>query len=207
VLFHAIDSTWRWRVGASDAFFARYWVQALRFLARGKLADGRGAQLTADRREFRLGEPVRLRARFVDSRLAPAGDEATIALESPGQARRRVALRRNSSAAGVFDAQLADLAVGRYRAILTSPQLSGSPPSAQFSVTAPAGELARPEMDVDALVAAAESTHGKFYTIADAEGLLVDLPAGRRVPIENLPPIPIWNHWWILAAFLGCIGS
>jgi hypothetical protein len=32
-----------------------------------------------------------------------------------------------------------------------------------------------------------------------------DLPAGRRVPIQNLPPIPIWNRWWVLAAFLSCI--
>ena len=50
-----------------------------------------------------------------------------------------------------------------------------------------------------------KTTHGKFYTFADADRLLADLPAGRRVPIENLPPIPIWNRWWLLAAFLSCI--
>src|SRR5213076_3524820 len=53
VLFHAIDSTWRWRAGAGDKFFARYWVQTIRFLARGKLGKGRGVQLTTDRREYR----------------------------------------------------------------------------------------------------------------------------------------------------------
>ena len=60
-------------------------------------------------------------------------------------------------------------------------------------------------MDAAALAAAAETTHGKFYTIADADQLLADLPAGRRVPIRNLPPIPIWNRWWLLSAFLSCI--
>ena len=39
--------------------FARYWVQTIRFLARGKLTSGRGAQLTTDRREYRRGEAVR----------------------------------------------------------------------------------------------------------------------------------------------------
>ena len=43
VLFHAIDSTWRWRIGVGDVFFARYWVQTVRYLARGKLTSGRGA--------------------------------------------------------------------------------------------------------------------------------------------------------------------
>ena len=60
-------------------------------------------------------------------------------------------------------------------------------------------------MDRAALTAAAETTHGKFYTIADADRLLDELPTGRRVPIENLPPIPIWNRWWLLSLFLACI--
>jgi hypothetical protein len=60
-------------------------------------------------------------------------------------------------------------------------------------------------MDTAVLTAAAEITHGKFYTIANADRLLFDLPAGRRVPIENLPPISLWNRWWLLAAFFGCI--
>ena len=45
VLFHAIDSTWRWRLGAGDTYFARYWVQTIRFLARGKLTSGAGIEL------------------------------------------------------------------------------------------------------------------------------------------------------------------
>jgi hypothetical protein len=83
--------------------------------------------------------------------------------------------------------------------------LPGSAPATQFSVVAPPGELARLEMDADSLASAAETTRGKFYTIADADRLLAELPVGRRVPLENLPPIPLWNRWWLLAAFLICI--
>ncbi len=206
VLFHAIDSTWRWRIGVGDVFFARYWVQTIRYLARGKLTSGRGVELATDRREFRRGEPIQLRARFRDARLAPTGaSEVTILIESPGQARRRVTLQRNPSAAGVFEGMLADLGEGQYQALLTEPQLPGDPPAARFAVVAPAGELTRTEMDRAALTAAAETTHGRFYTIADADRLLDELPTGRRVPIENLPPIPIWNRWWLLSLFLACV--
>ena len=105
----------------------------------------------------------------------------------------------------MFESSLSDLPQGQYEVLLAEPQLPGNPPAMRFSVVAPAGEMARLEMDAAALAAAAEATRGKFYTIADAEHLLADLPSGRRVPIENLPPVSIWNRWWLLAVFLGCI--
>lgn len=205
VMFHAVDSTWRWRTGGGEPFFARYWVQTIRFLAHGKLGNGRGVELTTDRREYRRGEVAQLRARFLDTQLAPSGEEVVVLVDVAGRARRRVTLRRNSTVAGVYDGSLAELTDGQYEALIVEPQWSGNPVAVRFSVVRPPGEFARTEMDATALAAAAETTHGKFYTIADADRLLADLPAGRRVPIRNLPPIPIWNRWWLLTAFLSCI--
>jgi hypothetical protein len=205
VLFHAIDSTWRWRTGGGEPFFARYWVQTIRFLAHGKLGKGRGVELTTDRREYRRGEAAQLRARFLDSQLAPSGEEVVVQIDAAGQGRRRATLRRNSAIAGVYEGSLAALTDGQYEVVMVEPQLSGNPAAVKFSVVPPPGEFARTEMDAAALSAAAETTRGKFYTVADAEKLLADLPAGRRVPIRNLPPIPIWNRWWLLSAFLSCL--
>ncbi len=205
VLFEAIDSTWRWRIGAGDTYFARYWVQMIRFLAHGKLGKGRGVELTTDRREYRRGEAAQLRARFLDAQLAPAGDEVVVLVDAAGQARRRVMLRRNPSIAGVYEGTIPDLTEGQYNLLMIRPELSGHPPAVRFSVVAPPGEFARTEMNADGLAAAAEATHGKFYTVADMDQLLDNLPAGRRVPIQNMPPISIWNRWWILAAFLSCL--
>jgi len=75
--------------------------------------------------------------------------------------------------------------------VLSDPQLPGHLPVARFTVVTPPGEMARLAMDRAALTAAAETTHGKFYTIADAEHLADELPRGRRVPIENLPPVEL----------------
>jgi hypothetical protein len=207
VLFHAIDSTWRWRVGVGDVYFARYWVQAIRYLARGKLNTGRGAEITTARREYRQGETVAVRARFLDERLAPAGDEVTLTIESPGQARNRTTLHRSATVGSVFEGSLAGLREGTYELLLSEPQLPGHPPAARFTIVTPPGEMARLAMDRAALTAAAETTHGKFYTMADAERLANELPRGRRMLIENLPPVELWNRWWLLAPFLALVIS
>ena len=53
VLFHATDETWRWRYRVGDVYFARYWIQMIRYLCRSKLAaSGQGAVLSTDRREY-----------------------------------------------------------------------------------------------------------------------------------------------------------
>jgi hypothetical protein len=207
VLFHAIDSTWRWRLGAGDLYFGRYWLQTIRFLARGKLTSGEGLELTADRREYVQGEPVTLRARFLDTSLAPPTDELTVLISADGQQRERKTLRRTLAADGVFEGTFTDLKTGRYEALIVDVKLPGTPPATRFSVVTPPGEMARTEMDSAALSSAAETTRGKFYTVANADRLLADLPAGRRVPIENLPAKPVWNQWWLVALFLACITS
>jgi len=207
VLFHAIDATWRWRLGAGDKYFARYWVQSIRFLARGKLSSDQGVQLTSDRRLYTLGDVIELRARFFNGRFAPQGNEVALVVESTGKTRRRLTLHRNPAAENVFAGTFSDFKQGEYDVTLAETQIPGTVPELRLKVVNPPGELARPIMDAAALTAAAQTTRGKFYTIAAADQLIGDLPTGRRVPLENLPPFPIWNRWWLLAAFLICLST
>ena len=71
-MFHAFDDTWRWRFRAGDRYFGRFWVQAIRFLARSKLVGQRQAEIQTDRRRYERGQPIRLRVRFPNPGLAPA---------------------------------------------------------------------------------------------------------------------------------------
>ncbi|MEX0936733.1 MAG: VWA domain-containing protein [Pirellulales bacterium] len=207
VLFHATDETWRWRLGPGDRHFARYWVQTIRYLARTKLLRGdHGIELTADRREYRQGEPVRIRARFLDERHAPAADDGVaVVAEQQGQQRRHLTLRRNSGLRGIFEGVLTDVSQGNWHVWLAEPAVEERPPSADFLVSAPPGEFASVQMAAAELEAAAATTRGHFYTLDQANDLLDDLPAGRQVPIEPLPPVSLWNRWWMLVVFLGLI--
>ena len=92
--------------------------------------------------------------------------------------------------------------VGSYHAWVAIPTLEGRTPSVDFEVVAPPGEFKRVEMDAAELTRAAHRTGGRFYTFWEAAGLPDDLPAGRQVPIESLPPKPLWNTWPVLLLFL-----
>lgn len=205
VLFHATDETWRWRARVGDVFFARYWLQMIRYLSRSKLAGaGASATLSTDRREYTQGEPVRLRVRFTDERLAPAEDDGVkVAVQQHGQ-RREVQLQRSGDR-GTFEGVMSRLPVGAYHALVTRPTMAGTAPAIDFVVLAPPGEFERIQTDTAALQQAAKETEGRWYTFATADRLLDDLPAGRQVPIESLPPKPLWNTWPVLLAFLALL--
>ena len=60
-------------------------------------------------------------------------------------------------------------------------------------------------MDAAELKRAAEQTQGRFYTFLTAGQLTDDLPAGHHVPVESLPPKPLWNRWPVLLLALGLL--
>ncbi|MHB8901686.1 MAG: hypothetical protein ACYC6Y_23270 [Thermoguttaceae bacterium] len=204
VLFHATDETWRWRYRVGDIFYSRYWVQTVRYLCRSKLSESAaGADLMTDRREYQQGEPVVLRVRFDDPRRAPAADDGvTVVVEQEGRQLQRVKLQRGAAGQALFQGTVPGLAVGDYHAWLAVPTLEGAAPAVDFSVAAPPGEFEHIEMDAAGLRQAAERTGGRFYTWDTAGRLLGELPRGRQVPIESLPPIPLWNRWFVILAFL-----
>ncbi len=204
VLLHATDETWRWRWRVGDVFFQRYWVQMIRYLARSKLAsEDRHALLTSDRREYTYGEPVQLRLRFLDERLAPAEDDgAAVVVEHAGHRTQRMTLQRSAARRGTFEATLARPGIGSYHAWVAIPSLPDGAPFLDFSVVAPPGEFEQPQTDLAALRQAARVTGGRVYTLDGAARLPRDLPPGRQVPIEPLPPRPLWNQWPLLFVFL-----
>jgi len=204
VLFHATDETYRWRKRVGDLYFARYWLQTIRYLSRSKLSgQGRSATLSTDRRQYTRGEPVRLRVRFADERLAPEEDNSvTVVVEQRGHKTQRIQLHRTGAGRGYFEGVIESPSEGDYHAWIAIPAMEGKAPAVDFAVAAPAGEFQRVQMDRTALEKAAKQTEGHFYTFQTARRLLKDLPAGRQVPIESLPPKPLWNRWPVLLLFL-----
>ncbi len=204
VVFHATDETHRWRFRIGDVHFARYWIQTIRYLSRAKLlGTSRGAELTSDRQQYRRGETVRLRVRFLDDRLAPPQDDGVAAvLEREGGRRVNLTLRRDAANRGTFEGSAGNLADGKYRVWMATPTLEGQPPRAEFVVSSPPGELARLQMNAAEMRAAAQASGGKFFSYSQADALAASLPKGRQVRIESLPPQPLWNAPILAGAFV-----
>ncbi len=207
VLFHNSDDTWRWRRLLGDVYFARYWVQAVRYLSRTKLLGAdRAAELSTDRREYQTGDSVRFRVQFVDDRTAPAADDGVqIVVESHGAQNRRLTMTRGTAGRGVFEGTLSQLPEGSYHAWVAAPGSDGRPPSTDFEVVAPPGEFERVQVDSNALRHASELTGGHHYTLDTVRRLAKDLPRGRQIPVESLPRIDLWNRWPLVLLFVGLI--
>lgn len=206
VVFQAFDGSYRWRYRVGDRYFSRYWIQMIRYLSRSKVVGkDRAAELTTDRDEYLRGESVLARVKFLDDRKAPASDSGvSLLLEQPGSPRQTITANRVSDSRGVFEATITNLAEGNYRMWLVAPPLEGEAPSHEFRVVAPRGEQARLELASKELSEAAKISGGAFVRWPEAIQLLAQLPAGRQVRVEALPPRPIWNSP-ILAAMFVCL--
>jgi hypothetical protein len=196
------DETHRWaRHPDGEVHSDRFWLQTIRYLSRTKLLGAnRLVELATDKESYERGEPIGLKVRFLDDRLAPPADDGVaVVLEQEGGRRRSVTLVRDAAHRGVFRALVTQLPEGEYRAWMATPVLDGPPAALRFPVVAPQSELARLEMDATDLRRAAEVSRGRFYSLRDVEQLMSDLPAGRHVRVQTLPPQPLWNSsFWIL---------
>ncbi len=208
VVFHATDESYLWaRVHGSDEYYERYWLQMIRYLSRAKLLGAnRSVELVPDRNQYYRGETIPLQVRFFDDRMAPAADDGVVVLLEREEGRRqRVKLQRDLVRRGVFEATVGNLAEGAYRAWIVVPTMEGQPPSWQFAVVPPPGEHAKLEMDAEDLQQAAKTSEGRFFTLRNARSLLNELPHGRQVRIESLPPTPVWNSPLLVALFVALL--
>jgi len=202
ILYHASDESWRWRFRTGDLYHARYWIQAIRHLSRGRLiGKDRTAELTVDQLVYQRGQPATLRVRFVDERFIPADpDGVQVMVERKGEGRQTVKLSRLRDLPTAFEGQLTRLMEGTYHGWVSQPAFNEAPPSVDFRVEVPQRELLRRGMDRADLQLSAATSHGRLYTIDDVDQLPTEIPRGTPVPLETDEPIPLWNRWELLTA-------
>jgi hypothetical protein len=150
--------------------------------------------------------------RFPDD-APPPGKDATVKVlverRNPSRGAeavmRTVELTKIEGSRASYGAVVTQTPEGQYSFVVTDPPLPTPRPSAECKVLAPPGEMDQLRMNQTEMERAAEKTHGKFYTVADADEVLKDLPVGGRVRMKA-PPSAAWTWWnapmFFLAALL-----
>ena len=210
-IFGAIDDSWRWRYYTGESVFSTYWVQQVRYLARGRKLGQRKVAFFADRPRHELGETVRLTLRVLDPQLLrQLPDRIDVKVSgADGEPDRTVALTRDparpdGTPAETYAGGFAATRVGRFAATLPSLAPGVDPASVPVDVAVPQLELASPQVDLPALTRLAGETRGEVVPYADALQKLAAIPsAERRIPVRSAEPL--WDSPLALVIFMGLI--
>ena len=191
-LYSGIDDTWRWRYYTGEGAFNTFWVQSLRYLARGRKLGQRTFAFAAARPSYELGDRANLSLEVLDGRLLERlGDSVDVTVrDEAGTAVDRVTLQRgearpdtftggfDADRAGTFTAEVEGIAAG-------DSDVDEAAARVPVIVDVPALELARPQVDAQNLRAVARETGGQVVPLAEARASLPGLlpSAAREVPI------------------------
>lgn len=216
VLFLGFDETWRWRFRADEVQFNRFWLQAVRALARTRRGK---AELRLDPAgPFRRGDRITVKVGFPDDAPAP-GDGAVVKVRvtrSPlpnpdgssgtGETEtQEIVLTRDRADRRQFEGVLTRTPEGVYRFALADADTTSA---AVVRVLPPATERERVDLNAPDLAAAAARSHGRFYTLATADEFFTDFKDPDRVPLnEPRPPLPLWNHPAVFGLLLAALAA
>ncbi len=194
VLYVGTDETWRWRHGIGETFHERFWIQFIRYLARGTVQrDDQPFHLTVEPRHPEVGVPALIR---VDVQEAKAGDvagdgplEATSVVidSSVGHVSQSTQLVRDGSQwVGSWTPQEA----GTWRVHVDSPRTG--PLEHVIEVVRNDAELLRGETDHAQLADIAQRTGGAVVAPPELSRLKELLPR-RALNKEQSIIDPLWS--------------
>jgi len=199
-LYSAIDESWRWRYYTGESVFDTYWVQQVRYLARGRKVGQRRISLASVRNVYELGEQTRLNLRVLDDSLAASLPDTVSAeiLDATGRLLQTAPLTRQPGQRDLFSVALPAQHVGHFTARLPSIAPNVDAAEIPFEVISPRLELSDVRLARPALAQLAAETDGRVVELPDARRQLLSIPsAGRLVPIATARPI--WSSPILLA--------
>ncbi len=204
-LFSSLDETWRWRYYTGEDVFDTYWVQQLRYLARGRKLGQRRLTLAVQRPTYELGEQVQVELRVLDpalSRQLPDRLDIEVRNEQ-GQpvSTARLVRRGEGAEADRYTASFPASRVGNFSVAL--PPMTGEDQelTAPVTVQVPQLELVRPVVDRSGLQRLADDTGGQLVPLSEAGTLPEVIPSvERRIPIVSNQAL--WDAPLALALFV-----
>jgi hypothetical protein len=201
-LFFGFDETWLWQYREDLLHFNQFWIQTVRYLARSH--QGR-IEIRLDRQTpYRRGEPIKVSVRFPDDAPAPGpevGVKVAVERQPPKDSKQTesevetLTLAKLEGSRATYEGLLTHTPEGEYHFWLREPVDTGEKPRAECRVLAPPTEMENVQMNKADMEEAAQLSHGRFYTLAEADRLTAELPSGTRVTINAPgPPRILWNE-------------
>ena len=202
-LFLGVDSTFMWRYRFGDRYHERFWRNALRWVALGRLKSGdRRVQIDSLRSRYNLDERVTLEARVLDEDYRPSELPTLDAhLAGPDGGESELKLNLVPEHPGLYRASLDVQRPGLYRVWTESNGVRTA--SADFEVALPSRENSEPAPDPLLMAEIAGASHGRAIELSNLRELHEVFPGGkeRREPISSELD-DAWDHWGTLALAL-----
>lgn len=186
-MFLGIDSTWMWRYRYGDRYHERFWRNAIRWLALGRLRSGdRRVRLDALRNTYNLDERVVLEARVLDEDYRPSDNPTqTVYVEDSYRNSMEVTLELVDDRPGLYRASFDVQRPGSYKAWTEREGKRNS--STEFEVILPSRENSEPEPDPDLLELVARVSNGRAVRLGNLSDLRQEFRGNeeRRQPISS----------------------
>jgi uncharacterized membrane protein len=199
-LFSAIDDSWRWRFYTGEQVFNTYWVQQLRYLARGKKIGGRDHDLFVDRPTYDLGDEIRVTYRVYNPTfLQQLPPEIAVQLKKDdGTVLAERKLQRQEGQPDVYSGSFVANREGEFTAHVTS---AAGNRDKRLVVKSPRLEMEDVSVNHPLLNRLALETRGQVLTVSDAPAQLAGIPSLER-QTPNPSTNPLWNGWAPLIIFV-----
>ncbi len=205
-MFLGIDSTWMWRYRFGDRYHGRFWRNAIRWLALGRLKGGdRRYSLDSLRSSYSLDERVTLEARVLDEDFRPSTRPVqAVKLQGPDGEVSELTLPQVTGRDGQYRASFEVGRPGLYEAWIE--EGGERVASADLEVLLPSRENADPSPDPELMAALAQVSGGRAVSLAQVASLADEFPGGeeRREPISSRLD-DAWDNWLSLLTVLALL--
>jgi uncharacterized membrane protein len=205
-MFLGLDSTWMWRYRYGSRYHGRFWRNAIRWLALGRLKSGnRRFRLDSLRDDYGLDERISLEARVLDEDFRPSDRPVQpVRLEHPGGEITELSLLAVPGREGIYRSSVELERPGIYQAWIESEGERIA--AADFEVRLPSRENDNPSPDPEAMRSVASLSGGVAVPLARIDELAAEFPGGeeRREPISSKWR-DAWDNWYTLLAVLALL--
>lgn len=206
-LFMGIDSTWRWRYVIGDKYFYNFWVQAIRYLSKGRLSgENKRYLLEIDRQSYHVGEQVQISLRVLDIKFKPSDAKTQEVyldqeIENSGKLSGKpvkIELKPDKNRPGYFIGSYLLSEEGSYKiwAVTGATQGKENEVSQRFYASFPIIEFENPQMAEKRL-----RELGEFYYPHQVEEMVQKIKTPSIKYHINTISEELWDKWYNLILF------